>query len=65
MVYWWKKHRYYVDCFIKSQNRYIEVKSIWTAEKGKDVIFLKQKVLKDAGYKCEIWIYNKKGECHK
>lgn len=51
-----KKHRYYVDCFIKSQNRCIEVKSIWTAEKGKDVIFLKQKVLKDAGYKCEIWI---------
>ena len=63
-----KKHRYYVDCFIKSQNRCIEAKSTWTAEKKKYVIFLKQKALKDAGYECEIWIYNNKGEkveCHK
>lgn len=56
------KHRYYVDCFIKSQNRCIEAKSTWTAEKKKDNIFLKQNALKNAGYKCEIWVYNSKGE---
>lgn len=63
-----KKRKYFVDCFIKSQNRCIEVKSTWTAKKKYDNIFLKQQALKDAGYECEIWIYNKKGEkveCHK
>jgi hypothetical protein len=62
------KRRYFVDCFIKSQNRCIETKSTWTAEKKKDCIFLKQQALKDAGYKCEIWVYNSKGEkveCYK
>ena len=57
-----KKHRYYVDCLIKSQKRCIEAKSTWTAEKKKDVIFLKQQALKDSGFLCEIWIYNSKGE---
>ena len=56
------KHRYFVDCFIKSQNRCIETKSTWTAEKKQDCIYLKQQALKDAGYSCEIWIYNSKGE---
>ena len=57
-----KKRRYFVDCFIKSQNRCIEAKSKWTAEKKQDCIYLKQQALKDAGYKCEIWIYDKNGE---
>jgi hypothetical protein len=57
-----KKHRYFVDCFIPSQKRCIEAKSTWTAKKKKDCIFLKQQAIKDAGYKCEIWIYNSKGE---
>jgi len=57
-----KKHRYFVDCYIPSQNRCIETKSTWTAKKKKDCIFLKQQAVKDAGYKCEIWIYNSKGE---
>ena len=57
-----KKHRYFVDCFIKSQNRCIEAKSTRTAELKKDNIFLKQQSLKDAGYDCEIWVYNQKGE---
>ena len=56
------KHRYFVDCFIKSQNRCIETKSTWTAKKNQDIIYLKQQALKDAGYSCEIWIYNSKGE---
>ena len=63
-----KDCRYYVDCFIKSQNRCIEAKSNWTAEKKQDCIYLKQQALKDAGYKCEIWVYNGKGEkveCYK
>ena len=63
-----KKHRHYVDIFISSQNRLIEVKSTWTAEKKKDNIFLKQEAGKKLGYLYEIWIYNKKGEiveCHK
>ena len=58
----YKKHRYYVDIFIKSQNKMIEVKSTWTFELDKDCIFLKQAACKLAGYKCEIWVYNGKGE---
>jgi hypothetical protein len=57
-----KKHRYFVDCYIPSQKRCIEAKSTWTAEKKKDCIFLKQQAVKAAGYNCEIWIYNSKGE---
>ena len=63
-----KKHRHYVDIFIPSQNRMIEVKSTWTAEKKKDNIFLKQESGKKAGYLYEIWVYNNKGEkveCYK
>jgi hypothetical protein len=57
-----KKHRYFVDCYIPSQKRCIEAKSTWTAKKKKDCIFLKQQAVKDAGYECEIWVYNSKGE---
>ena len=63
-----KKHRHYVDIFIPSQNRCIEVKSTWTAEKKKDCIFLKQQSGKKLGYEYEIWVYNGKGkkvECYK
>jgi hypothetical protein len=55
------KHRHFVDIFIPSQNKCIEVKSTWTAEKKKDNIILKQLAAKELGYKYEIWIYNKKG----
>lgn len=56
-----KKSRYFVDCFIKSENKCIEVKSLWTLENKRIDVFLKQQAVKDAGYKCEIWIYNNKG----
>ena len=56
------KHRHFVDIFIPSQNRCIEVKSTWTAEKKKDIIFQKQKSAKENGYNYEIWVYNQKGE---
>ncbi len=57
-----KKHRHYVDIFIPTQNRCIEVKSAWTAEKKKDNIYLKQEAAKQLGYNYEIWIYNAKKE---
>ena len=56
-----KKHKHYVDIFIKSQNRCIEVKSKWTAEKNKHTVFLKQNAAKEAGYLYEIWVYDSKG----
>ena len=55
-------HRHFVDIFIPSQNKCIEVKSTWTAEKKKDNIFKKQQAGKHLGYNYEIWIYNSKGE---
>ena len=62
------KHKHYVDIFIPNQNRCIEIKSTWTAEKKKDCIFLKQHAGKALGYNYEIWVYNGKGEkveCYK
>ena len=57
-----EKHRHYVDIFIPSQNRCIEVKSTWTAKLNNHTIFLKQDAAKKLGYIYEIWIYNTKGE---
>ncbi len=56
-----KKHRHYVDIFIPSQNRCIEVKSTWTSKLTNGNIFLKQTAGKQLGYKYEIWIYDSKG----
>jgi hypothetical protein len=56
------KHRHYVDIYIPSQNRCIEVKSTWTAQKKINNIYLKQNAGKELGYKYEIWIYNNKKE---
>jgi hypothetical protein len=56
-----KKSRYFVDCFIKSENKCIEVKSIWTLENKRKDVFLKHQAVKDAGYDCEIWVYDNKG----
>lgn len=55
-----KRHRYYVDIFIPSQNKCIEVKSTWTMRKPEH-IFEKQQAVKELGYECEIWIYDKNG----
>jgi hypothetical protein len=57
-----KQHVYFVDIFIKSQNRCIEIKSEYTFNKDKENVFLKQQALKDEGYECEIWVYNDKFE---
>jgi hypothetical protein len=53
------KHRHFVDIFIPSQNKCVEVKSSWTV-KLKNV-FLKQKAAKELGYNYEIWVYDEKG----
>lgn len=55
-----KKRRHYVDMFIKSQNRCIEVKSTWTNQ-DKNNVLEKQKSAIELGYKYEIWIYDKHG----
>jgi hypothetical protein len=61
-------HRYYVDLYIPTQNKCIEVKSDYTFNCDTDTIILKQEAVKKAGYLCEIWVYNNNGEkveCHK
>jgi len=55
-----KKHRHYVDIFIKSQNRCVEVKSEWTFIQEKFMSY-KQNTAKSIGYEYEIWIYDHKG----
>jgi hypothetical protein len=54
-----KKHRHYVDIYIPSQNRCIEIKSSWTIKK--ENVFLKQNAAKELGFNYEIWVYNDKG----
>lgn len=56
-----KKRRHFVDIFIPSQNKCIEIKSTWTFKKQKDTIFLKKQAAKDLNYLYEIWIYDNKG----
>jgi hypothetical protein len=56
-----KKRRHFVDIFIPSQNKCIEIKSTWTFKKQKDIIFLKKQAAKDLNYLYEIWIYDNKG----
>ena len=56
-----KKRRHFVDIFIPSKNKCIEVKSTWTFTKQKDIIFLKQSAAKELGYLYEIWVYDKEG----
>ena len=55
-----KRHRHYVDIFIPSQNKCIEVKSNWTAKINLDIIFIKQKAGKELGFQYEIWVYDRK-----
>jgi len=54
-----KKHRHYVDIYIKSQNRCVEVKSTWTNQEKNNVLE-KKNAASSLGYKYDIWIYDKK-----
>ena len=55
-----KLRRHYVDFYIKTQNRCIEVKSTWTNQE-KNNVFEKQSAAINIGYKYDIWIFNKDG----
>jgi len=55
-------HTYLPDIFIKSHNKFIEVKSTYTVTQDHDTILLKQQSVKNAGFNCEIWVYNNFGE---
>jgi hypothetical protein len=55
-----KKRRHFVDFYITSQNRCIEVKSSWTNQE-KNNVFEKQDAAIKLGYKYDIWIFDKKG----
>jgi len=54
------KRRHFVDIYIPSQNKCIEIKSSFTVKKQN--VFEKQKEAKNLGYLYEIWVYNEKGE---
>ena len=61
-----KLRRYYVDIYIPSQNRCIEIKSTWTyVKKVNDNIYPKLNALKNLGYNCELWVYNVKKKIEK
>jgi hypothetical protein len=55
-------HTYHPDIYIKSINKFIEVKSTYTITQSTDIIFLKQQSVKDSGNDCEIWVYNSQGK---
>ena len=57
-----ERRRHYVDFYIPSQNRCIEVKSSWTFENNKDKVLAKQKAAIEMGMKYEIWIYDGYGK---
>ena len=57
-----KKHRHYVDIYVKSLNKCIEVKSTWTFKKNHDIVLKKQEEGKKLGLEYEIWIYDQKGK---
>jgi len=61
-----KKHIHFVDIFIPSENKCIEVKSQWTLSKKN--VFEKQIAGKENGLNYEIWVFNSKGvknNCYK
>ena len=59
-----KTRKHYVDLYIPSSKKCIEVKSTWTVSDAKDSeeIFLKQKAAKELGYRYEIWVYDGTGQ---
>lgn len=56
------KHRHYVDIFIPTQNRCIEVKGEWFYKRDKIKLYLKKQAAEKLGYKYELWVYDRKKE---
>jgi len=54
-----KKRRHYVDIYIPSQNRCIEIKSSWTVKK--ENVFIKKQAAENLGFNYEILVYSQKG----
>ena len=54
------KHVYFPDLFIKSENKIIEVKSLWTITLTRGNVEEKALATIAAGYKYEIWVYSDK-----
>ena len=57
------RHRHYVDIYIKSQNKCIEIKSEWTVKMAHCNVHEKQSAAKEKGYLYEIWVISEQGEC--
>lgn len=57
-----KKHRYFPDIYIKSKNKIIEVKSVWTYELHPEINNLKKKACLDLNILFEFMILTKSGE---
>jgi hypothetical protein len=55
-----KKHVYFPDIYIKSENKIIEVKSEWTITLTRGNVEEKALATVKAGYRYEIWVYNVK-----
>lgn len=55
-----KKHVYFPDFYIKSENKIIEVKSEWTIKLKRGNVEEKALATVKAGYKYEIWVYSDK-----
>ena len=55
-----KKHVYFPDFFIRSENKIIEIKSEWTIQLKRGNIEEKAQATVKAGYAYEIWVYNDK-----
>ncbi len=56
------KHIYYPDFFIPKENKIIEVKSEWTSKLDRSYLEEKCEATAQAGYICEVWMYNSKGQ---
>jgi len=56
-----KKYRYYPDFYIKSENKIIEVKSLFTLQNNLEITTLKMESCVNEGLKYEIHVYNNKG----
>ncbi len=57
-----KKHYYFPDIYIKSQNKIIEVKSTWTYNLHKEINILKWNATTKENYKMEFWIFDHSGK---
>lgn len=57
-----KTHRYYPDIFIKSERKFIEVKSLYMWKLHEQLNISKMKAAKDKGFQIEVVIYNSSGK---